>query len=67
MVVVIDMALLPLFWIVGVATWETTNSVTLEVSRVVCVAIAFTVVGLVTENGLLYSVLEAVGLVPSIV
>ena len=52
-VVVIDIALLPVFCIVGVATWEMANSATVEDSLVAWVAMAFTVVGLVTENGLL--------------
>ena len=60
-VVVMDTALLPLFCMVGVSTWGMTNSATTEDGKFGLVAIAFTVVGLVTENGTVYSVLEAVG------
>ena len=66
-VVVMEMELLPLFWMVGVATWVIANSATAEDSQVACVAIALTVVVLVTEKGTLYSVLEAVGVPPSVV
>jgi hypothetical protein len=38
-----------------------------EIGLVACVAIAFIVVGLITENGVLYGVLEAVGVLPSVV
>ena len=65
--VVIDMALLPLFWIVGVATWEMANSATSELGKSVRMAKAFTVVGVVTEKGALYTELEAVGMLPSVV
>ena len=65
--VVMDMALLPLFWIVGVATCEMTNSFTAEDALPGLTAMAFTVVVLLTENVLLYAVLEAVGVPPSVV
>ena len=44
-VVVIDMALLPLFCIVGVATCIIASSATAEDGKAAWVAIAFTVVG----------------------
>ncbi len=49
-VVVIDMALLPLFCIVGLATWEMANSATEEVARTLWVAMALMVAGEVTEK-----------------
>ena len=65
---VIEIALLPLFCMVGVATCVISSVATSELGKVVWVAIALMVVGEVTENGvLLYGVLEAVGLLPSVV
>ena len=65
--VVMETALLPLSWIIGVATWVITSSVTTEGSNTPWVAIAFTVVGAVTENGPLYAVLVVVGSLLSVV
>ena len=64
---VIEMALLPLFWMVGVATCVISSVATWELTRFGWVAIAFTVVMPATEKGSEYSVLEAEGVPPSVV
>ena len=64
---VMETALLPLFCIVGVATWLMVSVPISELGKPVRVAMAFTVVEVVTEKAPLYSVLEVVGVLPSVV
>ena len=64
---VIEIALLPLFLMVGLATCVISSVATSELGKVVWVAIALIVVGEVTENGPPYSVLPVVGVPPLVV
>ena len=57
---VMEMALLPLFWMVGVAAWAIEN-VTTGLVKPPRLEMAFTVVGLVTSKGVPYVLLLLVG------
>ena len=58
---VIEIALLPLFCIVGVATWVMASETTALSPKPDKLEIAFTVVGVLTPNGAVYWVLPVVG------
>ena len=64
---VMEMALLPLFCIIGVATWLMVKIPTSESGKLARVAIAFIVVELVAKKGWLYALLDVVGVLLSVV